>query len=445
MEILLIACMLAYVAGAQTEQSKLGLSPAQRATMREQTRHEKAVQRIAEKHGEAAVPPAQGVSPWKQTQTSGRERGSTTPDTFMSGYRSRRPGRPPLGQRAGELAGKGVTWAQDTGKDAWRSYRERRKREGDNGPELVMVPIPPDHPPTIPPVPTYPPTAGIGIADRINGPPQEPDEPVEPEEPEEPEQAPGVPESQAEPPATAGRSPDGESDWADVYAWTDKEEDPAETLEPPPITAPEPEWVPPTPREPEETPEQVTDIAVEGARQALANARFHGVPEATAPETTTPAPDPGTAQTGNGVGRMAAEVTYESVMDESDELHLMCEDDVRVSDRIHARAEREIGRGDDLIAALENAGFGPSVIAGVARCKEQYGVIYSEVDDLKTNTIAQGEAVVKAKALLEAGQGVYADIAKDMESVAERESYISDAVDAEDTDAHTEVYETKAA
>lgn len=142
---------------------------------------------------------------------------------------------------------------------------------------------------------------------------------------------------------------------------------------------------------------------------------------------------------------MAAEVTYESVMDESDELSIMCDDDVRVYDRIRDRAEREIGRGDELIAALENAGFGSKVIAWVARCKEHYGVIRSEVDDLQQNTIAQGEAVVKAKTLLEAGQGVYADIAKDMESVAERGAYISDAVDAEDTQADTEVYETKAA
>lgn len=142
---------------------------------------------------------------------------------------------------------------------------------------------------------------------------------------------------------------------------------------------------------------------------------------------------------------MAAEVTYESVADESDELSLMCEDDVRVYGRIRDRAEREIGRGDELIAALENAGFGSKVIGWVARCKEQYQVIHSQLSDLERNTIAQGEQVVKAKALLEAGQGVYADIAQDMESVAERDSYISDAVDAEDTSADTEVYETKAA
>ena len=142
---------------------------------------------------------------------------------------------------------------------------------------------------------------------------------------------------------------------------------------------------------------------------------------------------------------MAAEVTYESVWDESDELSIMCDDDVRVYDRIRDRAEREISRGDALIAALQGGGFGPKVIGWVVRCKESYGVIHSEVDDLQKNTIAQGEAVVKAKTLLEHGQGLYADIAKDMESVADRDAYISDAVDAEDTNAHTEVYETKAA
>ncbi|MGY0062822.1 hypothetical protein ACWY4P_40855 [Streptomyces sp. LZ34] len=161
------------------------------------------------------------------------------------------------------------------------------------------------------------------------------------------------------------------------------------------------------------------------------------------PAATEPTAEP-TADTSGGVGRMAAEVTYESVSDESDELSIMCDDDVRVYDRIRDRAEREIGRGDALMAAMEATGFGPKVIGWVARCKENYGVIHSEVDNLQQNTIAQGEAVVKAKALLEAGQGVYADIAKDMESVAERDAYISDAVDAEDTSAHTEVYETKA-
>jgi hypothetical protein len=142
---------------------------------------------------------------------------------------------------------------------------------------------------------------------------------------------------------------------------------------------------------------------------------------------------------------MAAEVTYESVIEESDELSLMCDDDIHVYERIRQRAEREIGRADELIAALENAGAGQSVIDRVASCKEQYQLLLGQVDELKTNTIAQGEAVVKAKALLEAGQGVYADIAQDMQSVADRDFYTSDTVDGEDTTADTETYETRAA
>ena len=51
MEVLLIACALAWAAGAQSEQAKLGLSPAQRATMKEQARHEKALRQIADKYG----------------------------------------------------------------------------------------------------------------------------------------------------------------------------------------------------------------------------------------------------------------------------------------------------------------------------------------------------------------------------------------------------------
>lgn len=142
---------------------------------------------------------------------------------------------------------------------------------------------------------------------------------------------------------------------------------------------------------------------------------------------------------------MASEVTYESVMDESDELSIMCEDDARICDRIYVRAEREIGRGDTLGAEMQASGWGSKILGWLARCKESYGVIRSEVLALQHNTIAQGEAVVMAKSYLQAGQGVYADIAKDMESVLDRQAYISDAVDAEDTSAHTEIYETKAA
>jgi hypothetical protein len=343
MEILLIACMLAYAAGAQSEQSKLGISPAQRAILKEKSRHEKAVQKIADKHGMKPVGQKAGLSPWKEAPGSGS---GTVPDTFMAGYRMQRPSRPPLGHRVGARTGSAITWAQDSGRDAWRAYRESRRKTDDN-PKPVLVPMPPAHPPNAPPMPQGAPT---------------------------------------------------------VHEW------------PEPVAAP---------TKPDD--DKAAEKALEPAAQ-----------EDTPPESA-PAP------TREGVGRMAAEVTYESVMDESDELSIMCEDDVLVYDRIRDRAEREIGRGDELMAALENAGFGSKVIAWVARCKEHYGVIRSEVDDLQRNTIAQGEAVVKAKALLEAGQGVYVGIAKDMESVAERGAYISDAVDAEDTQAHTEVYETKAA
>jgi len=142
---------------------------------------------------------------------------------------------------------------------------------------------------------------------------------------------------------------------------------------------------------------------------------------------------------------MAAEVTYDSVMEESDELTAMCDDDLHTYDRIKKRAEREIGRGDTLAAQVRATGFGATISAIVARCTEQYRVIYGAIDELKQNTIAQAEAVVTAKNLLQQGQGVYADIAKDMEDVAERDAYISDAVDAEDTNPEAEHYETKAA
>ncbi|MFD6180080.1 hypothetical protein [Streptomyces goshikiensis] len=142
---------------------------------------------------------------------------------------------------------------------------------------------------------------------------------------------------------------------------------------------------------------------------------------------------------------MASEVTYESVRDESEELSLMCDDDLTVYDRIQERCEREIGRADELIAAIRNAGVGDRVAGWVTRCMEQYQLIGSGMGQLKQHTYAQDEAVVKAKKLLEAGQGVYAGIAADMESVAERPFYVGDAVDAEDTAANTEIFETTGA
>src|SRR3954463_1347080 len=154
MEILLIACMLAYAAGAQSEQSKLGISPAQRAILKEKSRHEKAVQKIADKHGMKPVGQKAGLSPWKEAPGSGS---GTVPDTFMAGYRMQRPSRPPLGHRVGARTGSAITWAQDSGRDAWRAYRESRRKTDDN-PKPVLVPMPPAHPPNAPPMPQGAPT-----------------------------------------------------------------------------------------------------------------------------------------------------------------------------------------------------------------------------------------------------------------------------------------------
>lgn len=397
MEILLIACMLAYVAGAQSEQSKLGVSPAQRAQMREETRHRKAIQKIADKHGGAHVPSSGETPP----------DGVKTPGTFRAGYRSSRPARPPFGQRVGERAGRGVTWAQDTGRDAWRTYRERRKREGHDGPELVMVPYPPAYPPAVPPVPAVAPPPVGGMPEKPNAPPPAPatDDAKKTDEPAATKPDEKAPE--AVPPEAAPAAPDSDNK--------------PDAAPPQPKTTPKPE---PAKADLEKKPEPAV------------------APE---PESAATAPDPQPANTPEGVGRMATEVSYGSVHDESDELSAMCEDDLRTYDRIKARAEREIGRGDQLMAAMNDTGFGPKVIAWVARCTEIYRVILGGVSDLQENTLGQREAVVKAKTLLEVGQGVYAGIAADMESVADREAYTSDAVDAEDTEAHTETYETKVA
>ncbi|MDR3081044.1 MAG: hypothetical protein LBV60_08970 [Streptomyces sp.] len=340
MEILLIACMLAYAAGAQSEQSKLGVSPAQRAVMRERARHEKAVQRIADKYevGEAPAVKPPMHAPTTETTTS-------VPEAFRSGYRGHtRIERvaTPLGRRAGGWAAQGVAWAKDTGKGAVREYRKRRLAAGGQDPAPVLLPPKPDYAPTVPP--------------------------------------------QRQPETATDDKPSG-------------------------ITLTKP-------RQPaDQDPQPAQDAAEQ-----------------------QPTTDPE-----QGVGRMAAEVTYESVMDESDELSLMCDDDSHVYDRIRDRCEREIGRADELMAALENVGAGQKVIGRVGTCKEHYQVLLSQVDDLKTNTLAQGEAVVKAKALLQEGQGLYAGIAQDMESVADRDFYTSDTVDGEDTAAETETYELKGA
>ncbi|MFJ8273843.1 hypothetical protein ACIQ8G_26775 [Streptomyces sp. NPDC094154] len=468
MEVLLLAACawLVHTHGAQSEQAKLGLSPAQRDILRERTRHEKAVQKIADRHGVAA--PAErkpGVSPWKEAPASERDPMLTLPEAFRSGWRGHtRIERvaTPVGRRAGLWAAQGVAWAKDTGKGAVREYRRRRRAEGHPDPAPVLVPLPPAHPPTVPPVPAEPPTAGTDSGKGEGVSLARPDPPSEPEAGEKP------PEGSSEPPTaddgapeatTAPTAPDGAADGpAPVPEPRSSEETDPATGEAPPRTLPglKPIYLP-LEDDAEKGPEAVTEpVTADGTlvtESVTAPATAATEPDpAVAPAVT----DPGAAQTestntkepaaaGGGVGRMAAEVSYESVVDESDELSLMCEDDLVVYDRIGKRCQREISRADSLLAAMEAKGFGPRVMSWVTRGKEQYGVIDSELDQLKSNTKAQGEAVVKAKALLVAGQGLYADIAKDMESVADRDVYISDAVDAEDTSAHTEVYETRGA
>ncbi|MFF1812730.1 hypothetical protein ACFVXW_27090 [Streptomyces sp. NPDC058251] len=447
MEVLLLAA-IAWAMGQQSEQSKLGLTPAHQAQLKEQHRHEKAVRRIAEKHGTPPPAPAPlpGVSPWKEPPAAP----VPVPDTFGSGYRSYVPGPRTStwtgrsAGRAGAWTARGVIWARDTGKSALRTYRERRAAEGHEDPAPVLVPLPPTHPPAVPSIPKEAPTV---------------------HERPEPTAGPGPPEA-------APVYPDD----AEVARWTEVLERAGLGIEPDPTTAAEAVEEPV--RAPEEASEPESATEAETAPEAAAeepatvpeprkptdDAPADTAPDtepeaAKAPETTpepaaeeevTPAtpdsaPDSGTPQTGNGVGRMAAEVTYESVMDESDELSLMCDEDVQVYDRIGVRCEREIGRADALIADARNAGVGESVIGWISRALEKYQGIHASLDELKENTIAQGEAVVKAKTLLETGQGVYAEIAKDMEDVAERKFYVSDAVDSEDTNAHAETYETRGA
>lgn len=358
MEILLAACLLAYAAGAQSEQARLGISPAQRDLMREKVRHEKAVRRIAEKHG--TVPDKEAAQPL------------SLPEAFQSGYRGQTPVAriaTPLGRHAGLLAAKGVQWAAATGKSAVREFRKRRKAAGQPDPAPVLIPMPPSQPPTVgQPQPAPAATPAVQTSPG------------------------GLPETQPTAPATVpAQKPQVDLDW--LYG------------------APDP---------------------------ALQS------PAQPAPDTAHTTPD-NTRTPEGGTGRMAAEVSYESVMEESDELSLMCDDDMRVYDRIRHRCEREIGRADDLIAQLQTVGAGDRVTSWVVRCREQYQVIQDQIDELERNTLAQGEAVTKAKALLEAGQGVYAQIAAGMESVAERDFYTSDSADSEDTNADTETYETRGA
>lgn len=462
MEVLLLAACawLVHTAGAQSEQARMGLSPAQRDILRENTRHEKAVRKIADKHG--AAPPAErrpGVSPWKEPPASERDPELTLPDAFRSGYRGHtRIERvaTPMGRRAGGWTARGVSWAEDTGRGALREYRKRRRGRGEPDPAPVLIPMPPAHPPEVPPMPAEPPTAGTDSGKPEEVPPPPPDPPSEPEAGEEPSE--GAPEAPTADDGTSGTStaPTAPEEAADGPApvpdpRSSEETDPAAGKAEPEVTtepasADEPSG--PAPAEPvtaQDTtvPEPVTEpvTVVADSDTEPASAVTEPVTTVTEPVNTTKEP----AAAGEGVGRMAAEVSYESVEEESDELSLMCDDDVVVYGRIGVRCKREVARGEALLVAMDRVGFGPKVMGWVTRGKEQYGVIDGQLDVLTANTKSQGEAVVKAKDLLVAGQGLYAGIAKDMESVADRDVYISDAVDAEDTSAHTEVYETRGA
>ncbi|MEU0950308.1 hypothetical protein ABZ379_47925 [Streptomyces canus] len=486
MELLLLACAwLVYTAGAQSEQAKVGLSPAQRDILRERTRHEKAVQKIADKHGAAAPADRKaGVSPWKEPPASERDPVLSLPEAFRSGYRGHtRVERvaTPMGRRAGGWAARGVAWGQDTGRGALREYRKRRKAVGHDDPAPVLVPLPPARPPDVPPMPASPPTAG---ADSGDGKGVSLERPKEATEPPEPEGAVKPPEGATEPPAGADGSPGtpeastGPETTPDGAAEAPEKEPAA----PAPEASPGPEADPAGPEttdaaaEPEPAAAETKDTAEpKSSEEPSGAAETEPAPAPAEPEPTlaapensatgpeSPAPEPespamapeGTtsgpirdsepAAAGGGVGRMAAEVTYQSVIDESDELNLMCDEDFATYERIGKRCEREIGKGDSLIAELSARGAGSGLISWITRCKEDYGTINSQLDQLKQNTKAQGEKVVSAKGLLEAGQGVYANQAKDMESVMDRDFYVSDAVDSEDASAHTEVYETKGA
>ncbi|MGW1171675.1 hypothetical protein [Streptomyces sp. NPDC002550] len=448
MEILLIACMLAWTAGAQSEQSKLGLSPAQRDILRERARHEKAVQKIADRHGVAPpATPTPGVSPRKETPAA--DPVMTLPEAFRSGYRSHTPIErvaTPLGRRAGLWTAQGVAWAKDTGRGAVREYRRRRRASGHSDPAPVLVPLPPAHPPAVPKMPDKPPTAGTGGGKGVVlTKPEEGGEAAGPDGPEKPPEPPAEPRTGGDGPTDAPEPSTGPEKAADepapVYPSDAEARRQQEVLERLGLIVPEPRQAEPVDRSPSESSTEPPVMPVTEPVTPPSPPVTEPAAAVTAP-TTEKEPAPAGA---GGIGRMAAEVNYDSVMEESDELSLMCDEDVQVYGRIRTRCEREIGRGDALIAALESVGAGVRVIAWVTRCKDQYGAIHGQLDDLQQNTLAQGEAVVKAKALLEAGQGLYAGIAQDMESVADREFYVSDVVDSEDAAAHTETYETKGA
>ncbi|ESP95722.1 hypothetical protein B591_31013 (plasmid) [Streptomyces sp. GBA 94-10 4N24] len=511
MEVLLvIACTLAWASGAQSEQTKLGLSKAQRDQIRENVRHEKAVRKIAEKHGIAPAEMAPEAVPAEAPVPAGAP--ATLPEAFRSGYRSHTPVArvaTPLGRHAGSWAARGVVWVKDSGKSALREYRKRRQAAGHEDPAPVLVPLPPAHPPAVPPMPAHPPA--------VPGPPPADTEecsgvslkkPDPPAGPEGPSGAPGGPsealpdpsaskaapeppsgsEKAAEPvtgaleptvpgprpapdsvterdtregetsqpeaeksdtaPAGTGTEPVTPQAAADTEPGTPQAAEPTTdtaTPKPPDTDEPTPDTPgPETDTAPDPEPETVTPADTDEPRPATA-----GVPDEP-PQAADGTPGPTTtgqavtAPTAGGEA-MAAEVNYESVMEESDELTGMCEGDRIVYQKLINRCRREQSKGDELYAELDDRGVGQWICQIVARCKERYSSLAEHLTLLDRDTLAQGEAVQKAKGYLEAGQGLYADIARDMEDVADRDYYTSDRVDDEDVNAHTETYEMRGA
>ncbi|MFD4756374.1 hypothetical protein [Streptomyces sp. NPDC058426] len=470
---LLVACLVAWAAGSSSERVRLGISPAQRDLMREQTRHEKAVQRIATRHGEPGAKAAAPAALVKDPATGAPAAAPAAvpvaagfPDSFRASWRSHTPVErvaTVAGRRAGLWAAQGVAWTKDSGRGALREFRRRRRAAGHPDPAPVLVPMPPAEAPRVPKMPGHAPAGpdrepgGVSLKhpDRETAAPHDGDGKASEgtlEPPASRQGTPGAaavreaPQGPVEPLVTvpapragdepADAVPTAKSTGAGAVAPGTAEARAAQT-EPVTDTA-APVTDTGTPVTPSVTEAGTPDT--DGPAPTTAD-----VTGAATPVTDTSSDDESRVGGEEGVGRMASEVSYDSVMEESDELSLMCEEDTQVYDRIRKRCEREIGRGDTLIAQLTEAGAGQKVIARVTACKERYSAIQSHLDELQRNTLAQGESVGKAKALLEAGQGVYADEAENMESVAEREFYVSDTVDSEDTNAAAEIYEIRGA
>ncbi|MGP3777089.1 hypothetical protein ACTWJ8_40275 (plasmid) [Streptomyces sp. SDT5-1] len=389
MELLMVAIALAWAAGAQSEQAKLNVGPAERAALREKARHERAVQKIAEKHG---VPVAD----------------VDLPGTFKSGYRS------PAGRIGDLIRRHRKTTPDDAGRRAVEDYRDREVKAGRPDPAPLVAPDP-NHvlvarpPATIPPPPAYPPTVGAATKPSTG--------PESPSKAKDGTSDPTAPEKPADGAAGAVPAPRSDAEAAKPAAAGPPD---AATA---PVTAEKPVTPPVTP--------PVTGGATAGATTAAPDAT------PTAPGATTAAPE--------GTGRAAAEVSYTSVAEESDELNLMCDDDLAVYEKVQNVCQREATKGDELVVQIRDAGFGERIAAWMVSCKEKYATLAAQLQELRGLTMAQSEGVWKAKGLLIAGQGVYADIAKDMESVATRDAYISDRVDDEDLAAHNETFEIRSA